>query len=207
MTDASNSSTRAAIRKWDRAASSLDVGSRGEHVRYGPHKHTLFAKAHNRTLLVAAGTGLDFRYLPPDVDVTAVDFSSAMLEYAAKRIHESASPIRLMQADVTSLPFDDDSFDTVLTSCTFCSVPDPVFGLRELRRVLTDSGQLLMFEHVRCSNPYLGFMMDLMNPVIRTLGPEINRRTADNIRAAGFRLTREHNVFLDMVKLFEATKA
>lgn len=200
-------SLRKGIDKWDRAASSLDMGARGEHVRYGHHKYSLFAKARGRTLLVAAGTGLDFRYLPPSIDVTAVDFSSAMLERAANRIGDSPAAVRLTRADVTSLPFDDGAFDTVLTSCTFCSVRDPVKGLRELRRTLADDGALLMFEHVRCSNPYLGFMMDLMNPVVRKLGPEINRKTGENIRAAGFRVTREYNVYLDMVKLFEAAKA
>lgn len=149
---------------------------------------------------------MDFRYLPADIDVTAIDFSPAMLERAAQRVVESPSPLRLVQADVERLAFEDHHFDTVLTSCTFCSVRDPVKGLRELRRVLHDDGRLLMFEHVRPSFPYFGLMMDVMNPLVRKLGPEINRKTADNIRAAGFRLTREYNVFLDMVKLFEAEK-
>lgn len=205
--EARGSETRAAIRKWDRAASSLDVGSRGEHLRYGAYKRDLFGKAEGRTLLVAAGTGLDFKYLPPHIEVTAIDFSPTMLRHAAGRVAESPAPLELVEADVTRLDFPDRHFDTVLTSCTFCSVPDPVLGLREVHRVLTDSGRLLMFEHVRPSIPYLGLMMDLMNPLVRMVGPEINRRTADNVRAAGFRLTREYNVFLDMVKLFEAEKA
>ena len=205
--EAHGAETRAAIRKWDRAAGSLDVGSRGEHLRYGPYKRDLFGKAEGRTLLVAAGTGLDFKYLPPHIEVTAIDFSPEMLRHAAGRVAESAAPLELVEADVTRLDFPDGHFDTVLTSCTFCSVPDPVLGLREIRRVLADDGRLLMFEHVRPSIPYLGLMMDLMNPLVRMVGPEINRRTADNVRAAGFRITREYNVFLDMVKLFEAEKA
>ncbi|MDX1647701.1 MAG: class I SAM-dependent methyltransferase [Longimicrobiales bacterium] len=196
--------TRQAIRKWDRAAGTLDAGGRGEHLRYGAYKRHLFSRATGRTLLVAAGTGLDFKYLPPDVDVTAIDFSHRMLRRASGRTSESAAPLTLVEADVTRLPFLDGAFDTVLTSCTFCSVPRPVAGLRELRRVLHDDGRLLMFEHVRPSNPYLGLMMDLMNPLVRRIGPEINRRTAENVEAAGFRMTREYNVFLDMVKLFEA---
>ena len=75
-----------------------------------------------------------------------------------------------------------------------------------MRRVLADDGRLLMFEHVRASNPWLGFMMDVMNPLVRKFGPDINRRTGDNVRAAGFRIDREFNVYLDMVKLFEAEK-
>ncbi|MDH3208303.1 MAG: class I SAM-dependent methyltransferase [Gemmatimonadota bacterium] len=198
--------TQDAIRKWNRAAKSLDLGNRGEHLRYGPFKRELFGKAEGRTLLVAAGTGLDFKYLPAHIEVTAIDFSPVMLSYAERRMGESAAPLELVQADVTELEFEDESFDTVLTSCTFCSVPDAVKGLKQLRRVLRGPGRLLMFEHVRPRLPYLGLMMDLMNPLVRLIGPEINRRTADNVRAAGFRLTREYNVFLDMVKLFEAEK-
>lgn len=198
--------TRAAIRKWNRAAKTLERGSRGEHLRYGSYKRALFAKARGRTLLVAAGTGLDFRYLPPHIDVTAIDFSPTMLRYAERRVAESPAPIELVEADVMQLGFPDRHFDTVLTSCTFCSVPDPVRGLRELRRVLRDAGRILMFEHVRPSNAYLGLMMDLVNPLVRLVGPEINRRTADNLEDAGFRRTREYNIYLDMVKLFEAEK-
>ena len=198
--------TRTAIRKWDRAAKTLELGGRGEHVRYGAYKEHLFGRARGRTLLVAAGTGLDFRYLPSGLEVTAIDFSRTMLEYAQDRVEESASPLTLVEADVTRLAFGDRVFQTVLTSCTFCSVPDPVEGLREIRRVLSPDGRLLMFEHVRPGNPYLGVMMDVMNPLVRRVGPEINRRTGENIEKAGFRIVREHNVFLDMVKLFEAEK-
>jgi ubiquinone/menaquinone biosynthesis C-methylase UbiE len=196
-----------AISKWNRAARSLDAFKRGEEVRYGAFKRSLFRKATGKTMLVAAGTGADFQYFPADIELTAIDFSPTMLAWARKKTAECPAPVTLVEADVTDLDFADSSFDTVVTSCTFCSVPDPVRGLREVKRVLKDEGRLLMFEHVRPSNPYLGVMMDIMNPVIRRFGPDINRRTADNLRAAGFRLTREFNVFLDMVKLFEAVKA
>jgi ubiquinone/menaquinone biosynthesis C-methylase UbiE len=197
----------AAVRKWNRAARALDSKDRGEEVRYGPYKRDLFARARGRTMLVAAGTGIDFKYLPEGLEVTAVDFSPRMLSFAEKRLGESASPVQLVEADVQALDFDDGTFDTVITSCTFCSVPDPVVGLREVRRVLKDDGRLLIFEHVRASHPWLGFMMDVMNPLVRKFGPDINRRTGDNVRAAGFRIEREFNVYLDMVKLFEAVKS
>lgn len=199
--------TDAAIRKWNKAARALELNQRAEETRYGAFKRHIFGKAVGKTLLVAAGTGADFRYFPPDVELTAIDFSPVMLEHAEKRVGECPAPITLLEADVTALDFPDGDFDTVATSCTFCSVPDPVKGLREVHRVLRDDGRLLMFEHVRPSNFYLGFMMDVMNPIARMIGPDINRRTADNVRAAGFRITREYNVYLDMVKLFEAVKA
>jgi ubiquinone/menaquinone biosynthesis C-methylase UbiE len=195
------------IEKWNKAARCFDASERGEVLRYGEFKRQHFAKARGRTLLVAAGTGADFRYFPEDVEVTAIDFAPRMLEKAALRIGQCPAPVTLVEADVTDLDFPDRHFDTVVTSCTFCSVPDPVRGLREVHRVLRDEGNMLMFEHVRPSNPFLGLMMDLLNPLIRKVGPEINRRTAENVKAAGFQITSEFNIYLDMVKLFEAVKA
>ena len=199
--------------KWDKAARSFDLMNSGIERRYGKMKGEWFSRAVGKTLLVAVGTGLDLRYFPPGHDLTGIDISAKMLEKAREKVvptlegNEPLPRTNLVRTDVEQLPFGDATFDTVVTSCTFCSVPDPVAGFRELRRVLKPGGALLMFEHVRPANLYLGLMMDLMNPVARRLGPEINRRTAANVCAAGFRLTREFNVFLDMVKLFEAVKA
>jgi ubiquinone/menaquinone biosynthesis C-methylase UbiE len=104
------------------------------------------------------------------------------------------------------LGFADNSFDSVVTSCTFCSVPDPVLGLKELRRVIKPGGKLLMFEHVRSDIFWMGPMMDLLTRLSRRFGPDLNRRTGENIVKAGFKLTREVNIYLDMVKLFEGVK-
>lgn len=199
--------TEAAIKKWNNAAKTLDAGKRGEETRYGVFKRSLFNKAKGKTLLVAAGTGVDFKYFSADIELTAIDFSPVMLEMAREKADQCAAPLTLLEADVTDLDFPDGHFDTVVTSCTFCSVPDPIKGLKEVHRVLKDDGTMLMFEHVRPSHFYLGFLMDLMNPLVQKVGPDINRRTSDNVRDAGFRLTREYNVYLDMVKLFEAVKA
>ena len=141
--------TEAAIAKWNKAAKCLEASQHGEELRYGIFKRQLFGKATGRTMLVAAGTGVDFKYFPADVDLTAIDFSPTMLEYTEKKVGECRAPMTLKEADVTCLDFPDAHFDTVATSCTFCSVPDPVKGLREVRRVLKDDGALLMFEHVR----------------------------------------------------------
>ena len=198
---------QAAIRKWNRAAPFMSSNERSEEIRYGAFKRDVFGKATGSTLLVAVGTGADFKYFPADIQLTGIDFSPRMLDFARERVAECPAPVELVEADVTRLDFADASFDTVATSCTFCSVPDPVAGLKEVHRVLKPEGRLLMFEHVRPGIAWFGPMMDLMNPLARLFGPDINRRTADNVRAAGFRITREFNVFLDMVKLFEAEKA
>lgn len=195
---------KATQRKWDAASRTLDFFSFAEDRRLGPHKRRLFEKIRGATLLVAAGTGNDFKFLPPNQNVVAIDISPKMLERAAKKAASYPGTIELREMDVCDLEFPDGTFDTALTVCTFCSVPNPVAGLRELRRVLKPDGQLLMFEHVRSGIGPLGIMMDLMTPVTARFGPALNRDTVGNVQKAGFHLTRVENVYLDVVKAIEA---
>ena len=194
------------IKKWNRAADTLDRMGAGLESRYGRHKRELFSGARGRTLLVAAGTGSDFPFLPAGLDITAIDFAPKMVEKARKKAVQYAGKLEVMQADVQSLEFPDYYFETVLTSCTFCSVPDPLKGLGEIYRVLTPHGRLLMFEHVRPGNVLLGQMMDFMTLASRMVGPDMNRRTVDNVRKSGFQVSRVYNVYLDIVKMVEAFK-
>jgi ubiquinone/menaquinone biosynthesis C-methylase UbiE len=193
-------------RKWDAASRTLDFFAWGEDRRLGPHKRRLFGKMHGATLMVAAGTGNDFKFFPPGQHITAIDISPHMLERAAKKAAAYHGTIELRVMDVCELPFADDSFDTVVTVCTFCSVPKPVVGLRELYRVLKPEGQVLMFEHVRSKIGPFGILLDLMTPLSRRVGPDLNRDTVGNVQKAGFRLRREENVYLDIVKIIEAVK-
>jgi ubiquinone/menaquinone biosynthesis C-methylase UbiE len=178
----------------------------GIEVRYGERKREWFSRSAGRTLLVAVGTGLDFQYFSSEQNVVGIDISSKMLEKAKGKLNVNTSDIELVRADVQMLGFADNSFDSVVTSCTFCSVPDPILGLEELKRIMKPGGKLLMFEHVRSNIFWMGPMMDLLTYVTRKVGPDLNRRTKENVIRAGFKLKQEINIYLDMVKLFEATK-
>lgn len=193
-------------RKWDKASGNFDFLTFGDDHRLGPHKLRLFARIRGATLMVAAGTGNDFRFFPSGQSIIAIDISPKMLERAAEKAAAYQGNLELRQMDVTQLEFPDDTFDTVVTACTFCSVPRPIAGLRELYRVLKPGGQLLMFEHVRSRIGPLGIMLDLMTPLSRRFGPDLNRDTVGNVQKAGFRIRREENVYLHIVKIIEAVK-
>ncbi len=193
-------------RKWDEASRTYDLFTFADDRRLGPYKRQLFRKISGVTLMVAAGTGNDFKFFPPGLAVTAIDISAKMLERAKKKAAAYAGALELREMDVCRLDFPDASFDTVVTVCTFCSVPRPIVGLRELYRVLRPGGQMLMFEHVRSGIGVLGILMDLMTPIVSRFGPDLNRDTVGNVQIAGFRLRRVENVYLDIVKCIEAAK-
>ena len=123
--------------RWDRASRTYDCMVGADAVRLGPAKERLLANLKGQSLMVAVGTGQDIQHLPPGLWLVAVDISSGMLARARRPARGYLGSLLLLQADVGRLPFADGSFDTVATSCTFCSVPDPVRGLCELRRVLS----------------------------------------------------------------------
>lgn len=193
--------------KWDKAARNFDLmAGGGAEARWKPFKQKLFANMQGRILFLALGTGLDIPTFPPGQDITAIDISPKMLAQAAPRIAAYDGTIRAEVMDVHEMTFAPDSFDQVFTSCTFCSVPRPVEGLKALLRVLKPGGELFMFEHT--GSRYLPFkpMMDLMTVLSRRMGPDMNRTTVDNVRKAGFRITEVENVFLDVVKTIKAVK-
>ena len=153
-------------------------------------------------LEVGVGTGRNLPLYRPGLQIDAIDFSPRMLERARRKPLPPNVTLHLM--DVQDLQFPPGSFDTVVATCVFCSVPDPVRGLSEIRRVLRPGGRALFLEHVRPGAPWLAKVFDWLDPLVSRAGPHINRRTMDNITAAGFAVDREENLMSDIVKLVVA---
>jgi ubiquinone/menaquinone biosynthesis C-methylase UbiE len=193
--------------KWDKAAPNFDVmAGKGAEDRWRPFKRELFSKMEGNILFLALGTGLDIPTFPPGKHITALDISPKMLEVAAPRIAAYDGVIEARVMDVHDLDYADDSFDQVFTSCTFCSVPNPVEGLKQLRRVLKPGGDLYMFEHTGSRYYPFKLMMDFMTLITSRIGPDMNRTTVANVEAAGFKLREVNNLFLDVVKTIHAVK-
>jgi len=195
-------------RKWDRAARTYDfMTGFGPDKRWGPYKKELFSHMQGRILFLALGTGLDIQFFPPGQDITAIDISPMMVEAAAERVAAYPGELKALQMDVHALDFPDATFDQAYTSCTFCSVPNPVEGLKSIWRVLKPGGDLRMFEHT--GSAYFPFkqVFHLMNPFSSRCGPNVNRPTVANVGAAGFTIRDVQNIYLDVVKTIYAVKA
>jgi len=194
--------------KWDKLAPRFDVmAGQGPEVRWKPFKERLFGHMDGRILFLALGTGLDIPTFPPGKDITAIDISPKMLEQAQGRIEGYDGHLHAEVMDVHEMRFAPDSFDQVYTSCTFCSVPDPVGGLKALYRVLKPGGKLFMFEHTGSRYYPFRYMLNAMTVLTQRIGPSMNRKTVDNVRAAGFRITEVENIFLDVVKTIKEYKS
>jgi phosphatidylethanolamine/phosphatidyl-N-methylethanolamine N-methyltransferase len=168
----------------------------------------LWAKVDGYHILeVGVGTGKNFDYYPDNARITAIDFSKEMLNQAIQKKHRKNISVELELMDIQSLCFADNSFDIVIASFVFCSVPQPLKGLKELYRVCKPGGRVLLLEHVLSSRPWLAGLMKLINPVVLALaGANINRNTVKNVQACAFEWVHVDENSSDIIKLIEARK-
>ena len=168
----------------------------------------LWSKVEGHHILeVGVGTGKNFEYYPDEARITAIDFSTEMLKLAKDRQTKKAIKVDLDLMDIQTLAFANNSFDTVIASFVFCSVPQPLKGLKELHRVCKPGGQVLLLEHVISSNALLAKLMNFINPIVLNLvGANINRNTLRNVKAAGFAWVRVDQRSSHLIKLIEARK-
>jgi len=154
-----------------------------------------------RVLEIGVGTGKNLKYYDADYWPVAVDLSEGMLSKAKSKA--KARGVQLAQMDAQQLAFKDSVFDTVFASFVFCSVPDPLRGLEEIKRALKPDGRLLLIEHVLPRNPVLRWVFHRLDPLTSSIsGVHINRDTAENIRKAGFELVKEENLLFSIFKFF-----
>lgn len=139
-----------------------------------------------KVLEIGVGSGRNLKYYSSKTQITGIDNSEGMLEKARKKAREMKN-VNLFIMDAEHLEFPDNSFDYVITTFVLCTVPDPVKALKEMRRVLKPSGELIALEHLHSSNPIIAFFEHLIDPFLFfLLGDHTTRNTLKNIEDTGF---------------------
>jgi ubiquinone/menaquinone biosynthesis C-methylase UbiE len=167
------------------------VSKRSERAGLGAMRKDLIAGASGNVLEIGSGTGANLGYYGVRVEsLTVTEPERPMLKRLERKAREQSSTATILRAPAEDLPFEDASFDTVVSTLVLCGVDDQARVVRELRRVLRPGGRLIFMEHVRSDDPRIAKKQDRMNPVNRfVMCCDCNRRTLDTIRSAGFEIT------------------
>src|SRR5699024_8031676 len=185
-------------KRYDRISSLFDVM---DHMIRDPWRKDLLENLRGNILEVGVGTGANLRYYPANVHVTGIDFSPKMLVKAYEKVNKAEAKVVLREMDAQHMDFPNNTFDAVVSTCVFCSVPNPVKGFQEIRRVVKPEGKIVMLEHMRSENGLAGKMLDLINPLtVRIVGANVNRKTITNIEKAGFKIEQQDYLMTSIMR-------
>ncbi|MEC2055079.1 class I SAM-dependent methyltransferase [Peribacillus psychrosaccharolyticus] len=157
----------------------------------------LLQRANGSVLEIGSGTGVNFPYYHSVTKVTAIEPSQHMIERSRKRREMSVVPIQIIQDNAERLPFDDDTFDTVVATLVLCTIPNPEAALQEMKRVCKPEGKILMFEHVKMNNVVLANLQEYLTPLWKKVcdGCCLNRDTLQMINENGLQIVHKKTFY------------
>ncbi|WOV83627.1 class I SAM-dependent methyltransferase [Sporosarcina jeotgali] len=164
-------------------------------------RRDLVEKAEGRVLEIGSGTGINFPYYKNALQVDAIEPNPSMSKRSDERLRCAQVPIQIHESGAESLPFADDTFDTVVATLVFCTIPEPLKALAEIQRVSKPGARLLFFEHVRMEPILLSKTQDFLNPLWEKIcdGCQLNRDTLDLIKKSGIEVAKIESYY---AKLF-----
>jgi ubiquinone/menaquinone biosynthesis C-methylase UbiE len=167
----------------------------------------LMSRAHGKILDVACGTGLNFPFFPSTSEITAVDLSQRMLTVASQKAIHLNLKVRTQVMDAQKLDFADGSFDTVTSTLSTCTFPDPIQALQEMQRVCRPGGLILLLEHGHSSLPWLANYQDrqVLQHYQQNAGCRWNQDPLDLVKAAGLKILHSKRFGLGMFHAIVAT--
>jgi ubiquinone/menaquinone biosynthesis C-methylase UbiE len=175
----------------------LDLALSGERIER--YRRQLLAHVQGSVLEIGFGTGLNLSCYPEHIrKITGVDPNPGMGSLARRRIASSPIAVDWQVADAQKLPFPSQSFDSVVSTWTLCSIPNVAKALREIRRVLRAGGKLFFLEHGLSEDPQVQRWQNCLNPLQKVIadGCNLNRDMARLIREAGFRFEQLERFYM-----------
>lgn len=171
-------------------------------------RRELIGRATGNVLELASGTGVNFPLYQAVERVTAIEPNQDMIDRSMMKIQQSAVPIEIVKANAEQLPFEDNSFDTVVATLALCTIPNTEKVLSEIKRVCKPEGKILLLEHVRLKNPLLAKLQDWLTPFWRKIcdGCSLNRDTLNVIKMRGFKVVDLKELYKGLFVIVELRK-
>ena len=157
-----------------------------------PYRERVLRAAEGRVLEIGIGAGPNLKFYPPRVnEILALEPSTKLTEMARRRATDSSICVTFLEASAEAIPLEGSSVDTVVMTWTLCSIADASEALREMRRVLKPSGQLLFVEHGQAPEESVRKWQDHLTPVWKRIagGCHLNRPIPALLERAGFHIT------------------
>jgi ubiquinone/menaquinone biosynthesis C-methylase UbiE len=178
-----------------------------ERALLGDGRRWVASHARGATLEIAIGTGRNLPYYPDSVRLVGIDLSPAMLALAEERARRLDRPVELQVGDAQSLAFPDESFETVVSTLSLCTIPDPERAVREAARVLRPGGRLVLLEHVRSPHLIVRGVQHLLEPLtVRLEHDHLLREPLTYVQAAGLIVERLERSRLGLIERMVARK-
>jgi ubiquinone/menaquinone biosynthesis C-methylase UbiE/predicted ester cyclase len=202
------SETERVRRIFDKQAPKYDRSmSRFERLLFAGNREWVCARAEGKVLELAAGTARNLPYYSGDVTVTGIELSPEMAELGRRRADEVGREIDMRVGDAETLPFPDESFDTVVCTYGLCTIPDDAAAIRETKRVLRPGGRLLLAEHVRSPNSIVRTIQRVLEPFAKRFGGDhLLREPLDHLAAEGFEVDEVERKKAGWVELVAARR-
>ncbi len=159
--------------------------SKVEKMMLHKERGILLKNIEGRVIEFGAGTGVNFDFYSKN-RVTAIEPDKVLSIEAKKKIEGKS--IEIVSASAEDLPFDDNTFDTVVITLALCTIPNPDKALKEAKRVCKPNGKLLILEHIKNENKILFFLQNILTPTwkIFAMGCHLNRDTLNTIETNNF---------------------
>jgi ubiquinone/menaquinone biosynthesis C-methylase UbiE len=160
----------------------------------------LLLKATGNVLELGSGTGINFPLYENAEKVTAIEPSQDMIEQSLFKHKKAVVPIEIVRASAEELPFAENTFDTVVATLVFCTIPNPEKAILEMKRVCKSEGKILLFEHVKMQNRLLATLQDWLTPAWKKIcdGCCLNRKTIDLVTAHDISIIHLQKYYRDL---------
>ena len=151
----------------------------------GSLRKDILSKAYGNILEIGIGTGINLSLYPQNItEITAID-------NWIREVNTLQLKVNIVTGSVTEMSFEDNTFDTVVSTFTFCSIKDLDVALSEIYRVLKPNGQLIFLEHGVAQNKWIVFLQNICNSFFNlfALGCNINRSYIEELKKVGFTIS------------------